>query len=948
MLNNYAIQQWLSDTHGTAMEDHLLHLTEGNPVEHHFIEIAQTDPVGAAGFVLSFLCLGLLVASVLSDRLKSHVKWTGTIGGKLALIMVGAFFLILPLDLHTKIRGTGLVWPHLSGAIPSSIYVTVQMLVMQVDLATWSAAIESFMGTGPLSHLYIWLITFYCVASPIALALTAVDVFLNGVTGLVLWGDSFKKALRRRDVYVFYGLSENTVTLACDLLAHVSSDEADRRERMPLLIFCNVVNGQNIANDGLAQKVRTAALRAGTVVFTPLTLSSVPEHLSPSCRRRCTINYMLLSDDTRTNVREAVGLLNTLMGEMVAWELAARGWDASAIGDSPTLLARTKAYAARQHIWVTHSNPDDDLIFDTLPDQAPDDQIMMRLMRHHIRRGRGPGRRERIDRQLTPLQAEVRALIEMRLLSDQREVIWNALDDMALTSVLDPVDVAGGIVPQQLLVVVVAGMGSYGVEAIRAIFWFGRLPGVELRIIAMDLHGKVALGKVMASWPDLAAERTPTASMGLGPQDTAGKDAPVTADGTQGEADGKAGGHGCGRPKDRPYPTLVALEGDCQGPLFTDLLEGERVSGWAAGTDGLESVDVSIPDEARVYTMVVLDEDQRDLDVALRVHRVLSHRILKGRLAVPAPGVENPVVALRLQNQEVLDSIREVAGDSEHMALHPFGSVAMTYSWNTIFAAPWDKGALNLQAAKDDAWALVMGGDGRETRARAMERFNAQEVRRLDDRAAVRFTPYRLWCLGLGSDEGLLEPELHRRWIEKLGMVGVGTDVEKGDKLAMGLICGQAYGPKGWDAAARQGRVEAHRQMERQIRDRWPVAYEMGILEHRRWCAFMAAQGWQGVEGGFEGLQAMDRLVGLVPDPEHPYPHLSQRLRRDYYLVANPTEYGERGAQCGDSPEAQDRLLVAESLRAMAGQIVAPDHDGPLARLVRRLARRHHHRHGRG
>ena len=872
--------------------------------EEHFVDLSHTDPLAAFCFAVGVLSIVLIAASIGSARLKSRFKWLGTMGGKFALILVGAFFLLLPIAIHLP-GSHGDLWPGLAQAVPATFYFTVNITGVAGELEEWTPVIHQVMGDGLLSLLYYQVLCFYTVAAPVMLALTAVDIFANGFTGLLLFAESAKKSVLGRDIYVFYDLNDNTVTLAKDLLDHVQKG-GRRRRSMPLLVFCDLTSAAVADGNGMAQQVREEAYGCATVVFTPLGLESVPNHLARWTQTRCNVYYLVISDDTDDNVRATIGLCDTLTSQMVSWEMGSRAWDVERVGDRPSLTDRTRRYAGNIHVWCAHSNADDDLIFDSLPRRRPDEEIVVRLLRRHRDQGSKEERRRRIVDGLSPLMVRVRNLVEVRLLSEERQVVWDTLVNHPLTDVLDPVDVSQGLVPRQRLVVLVLGVGSFGAEAVRAAFWFGRLPGVELRIVGVDREAGRRLGELAAMWPDLMAERVPEGE----PSCLADLAEPVADGGGKGD----------------PSPTVCLVQADARTDDLSPLLAGKEVGALCWGPDGAGTCPVSLGRGSRVYAVTCLGDDELDLDVALRLHRTLSERVLDGTLDEATPPQCNPLVSVLVRSEEVLESVRNISGGEEQFGLVPFGSTEDAFSYDSILAAPWEDASVNLQAAYDAAQAAAAGRTTEVGRGRAMEDYNAYEVKKLSNRAATRFTFYRLWCLGLGDGaQHDVSGELQGRWLAKLGVAPILERLAAGDADAVATLAGVRPGPTGTGADDRAARRKALADEDASVRSRHPLLCAMGDLEHARWCAFLRANGWRAVEGGFDGLERTMAFVGRSPRPGMPLPHESMRLMRHYYLVDDPADYRDRGADCRDDPAACDRMVVAECLRILSRGYVAPE-----------------------
>lgn len=889
---------------GTAAADATAAIDTSKEMSERLAEVSATDPLAAVCFLLGVGCIVAIILSVASDRFKSQVKWLGTMAGKFAMILLGGFFLLLPIAMHTS-AGDGYLWPKLGESIPAAAYLMFETMGFSADLSDWTVTIHQIMGNGALSELYFWLLAFYTVASPVALALTAMDVLMNGLTGFMVYVESWKKCVRRRDIYVFYGLDGNTSTLALDLLGQVAGKSSDNpRDRMPLLIFCNV-EGSSGEGDSLVQQVRQEAYGCATVIFTPMPLENVPNRLAPPTQTRCNVYYLVLSDDTDENVQATIRLCDQLTTQMMTWEMIERRWDVRNIEPKPALCPRTKAYARNVRVWCVHDNPDDDLIFDSLPQRKPDDQLMVRLLRHNADRGSAEERRPHVEAALAPLMVVVRNLVEVRLISEQREVVWDALTTNTLTQVLDPVDVSQNIVPFQRLVVVICGLGSFGLEALRACFWFGRLPGVELRIVGVDRRARDVAQRAAAAWPELVFERVPEGIPSVRPD----LERPLT------DADGS-----------EAAPTVCFVEADARSLAMHDLLDGKPVQGFAIGPEGEEPARIVVGDSSRVYVMVMLGADDLSLDVALRLERTLSRRVLAGRLSKGSPPAQNPLVSVLVRNEEVLESVRDVTHGDERFSLRPFGSTQEAFSYERVLGAPWEDAAINLQAAYTQARRVAEGKDSRVTHAEAMEAFNSFEIKKLSNRAATRFTPYRLWCVGLESNGGFPSEEAANQWADKLGTATLVLSLTRRDEVAIRLLCGIDFPDRGLSADDRAKRVALLKEADAQEAEHYPVVCSLGDLEHARWCAFLRAQGWSAVDGGFDALERMDAFVGLQDDPSEPYPHESMRLMRHYYLVDDPREYRTRGAECRGDPAAFDRTIVTQAVRAMRREVIEPDY----------------------
>ncbi len=840
------------------------------------MDIFGMQALWVVGLALGIACLVCLIASIASEHFKRLFKFSDFIAGKLGIVLVGTFFMVFPIVFFDRSVSHAFVWGALSEAIPAAIYETAQVLVLQVTLDSWSLAVFQFIGDGLWGHIYFWLMIFYAIACPVALAMTAIDAVVNGLAGFAVWLQSLKKAFGKLPIYVFYGLDDNTVTLALDLLDHVEEG------RMPLLIFTNVDSAGDDSGESFAAQVREAASGIADLVVTPMVLEDVPDHLCRRAKRDCTVNYLVISNNSAKNVRATIRLTDIFTRELIATELERLDWDDTKVGSDPVVSDQTRSLARNIHVWCTHDSPDDDLIFDSLPHRGPSEQIMAKILREHENRHDSRSR-SAISRRLLPLEEKVRSLFEVRLISETRDVVWDVLVEHPLTEVLDPIDLSQSAPERQLLYVVVLGLTPVGFEAIKGAFWFGRLPGVELRILGVGSGAKEALRVLGAQAPALLSERRPTST-------ERGDD----------------------------LPTVRLVEASTDSIDMERLLMGDYLEGYSLNGNLVDAEDCRIPDEARIYCLACLEDDDANLDVSLRIQRALAERALQGRLS-DAEG-RGPVIALLLEDEELYDSVGHLADGTERFPIVPFGATYHTFSYESILAAPWEKAALNLQAAHDSAFMIGRGDQRRVTLSEATESYNSLEVRKLSNRAAVRFAIYRLWCMGLDHGMGTDE-DLHERWLAKLGAVGALEGALAGDPDAFECVCGLQYERLGMDAAEREARVGQVMTVFDDVRRRWPVLAELAANEHERWCAFFRAEGWESIPD-FDELRRTIMAVGRAIDPLWPYPHQSSRLKRHYYLVDDPAEEARRGAECRDDPCADDRLIVLETIRTLRGDIV--------------------------
>lgn len=364
-------------------------------------------------------------------------------------------------------------------------------------------------------------------------------------------------------------------------------------------------------------------------------------------------------------------------------------------------------------------------------------------------------------------------------------------------------------------------------------------------------------------------------------------------------------------------PTISVIEMDAEGEELRPFLRGQTQKAWFQGPDGLTDCEVSLPQNARLYFMVCLGDDERSVDVALRCQRELVMRVLDGQLDAGTPPHLNPLVAVLVRNQEMLESVDCALRAHEHFSVVPFGSTAQAFSFASIIAAPWETAAIRLQGIYQTMNHLVKEDRTPVTHTEVMEAYNAFEVTKLSNRAATRFTPYRLWCVGLKSDTPYVSEALEQQYLLKLDVPHIHEQVRTPHSAARRLLCGIHYKETGTSPAACQTRRTQLASAEASLIAEKPVLSQMAALEHARWCAFMAANGWQPIQGDMEELVRLASFMGLEQTPEKPFPHRSIHLMRNYYLEHDLVTYRNHGADCRDDPFAADRLVTVASIHAM-------------------------------
>lgn len=443
---------------------------------------------------------------------------------------------------------------------------------------------------------------------------------------------------------------------------------------------------------------------------------------------------------------------------------------------------------------------------------------------------------------------EARKHVEVRLISLAQERIYDALTKHPLFEVLDPVRLHGNM-PKQDLWVIVLGLGQNGVMAIETAYWMSRLHNVAPHILGIDVNAPAIVTELESTHPEMMAE------------------------------------------KDDKGQPIVQIR---QAQVFTPEL------------DALLS---ELPQNARVYAMVTLGDDQLNLNAALRLRRLFDDLILEGKLDDPGKQHRPMVLPLICANKTYEAAECMTSDRREPFDITPFGCNRFVFSFNSMIVSPWEQYALAMAAAYMEMFGASANDDtllrGTQTHVRyadAVKDYSSFEIKKLSNRTCVRHIPYRLWSLGIDPTRHFDENgRFHQNgltnsdWFKRLGIT-----IEQGNNLLrqMNVYAGQE--------------VTAKRLAE--LRNEFPMVCALADLEHERWMAFYRSQGWRDLT-----IEDCQKLVdmGIIAKLST---HQSPKLRRHCYLC-NIDTLVERGVALQDDPFVYDRAAIVETQRILTGSI---------------------------
>lgn len=787
-----------------------------------------------------------------------------------------------------------------------SAYNILLSVGMQADVGGTVDAAAEALGAGDatgaaavlvsvLTNAYAILLVTLCFAAPLTAATAAFTHFRELLRN---WQYVLMR-MGHRDVYLVTGLGDPAFSLASDVLRTFQGQEGNQ----PLVMMCGVSGTERDEHSELVESLEDEG--RGNVLLTPRSPSDVLGDLE---RDRTVMFYtfrhrfdhvycLLLDDDCAKNVESAIDVIETITAS------ALQGVD---VRDDQQVEA-ARAEAARFSVYCMHDNPENELVFDSLV---------------HGESGDGP--KDDDARQQLAAIRKVRLSMEVRLISRAREQAYDLLTRHPLFGVLDrPIFDEDAFAEQfmrmgtdegamQKLYVIVAGLGSYGLEVLKTAYWIGRMRGVEMRIWGIDQRGN-AIGDLLGSTcPEMMSEEVATSKAAIA--------SPASSEAPSPEAEA---------PSQESGNTTLMGEERQEADKVVTIFEAEAFSGL------FEDIVRSVPHDARIYAVVTMGDDQLNLNVALSLRRIFDDMLRRRELDPPIDEdgnrAEYPMILPLVNSPEIFRAADRMTSDrNEAFRLEPFGMTREVFSYHNIIDEPWERYALAMNAAYREVWdenrgwpedqkdqvdqSLHRGVDARVLRSAVVEEYADYEIKKLSNRTNVRHIPYRLWCLGIdprevfGPEGDLVGEGLDMgRWMRILSF-----DADGANELLTphtGVVANEVTGTK-----ARLNSVM--RDEQDKLRTAFPVVCALAALEHERWMAFYRSQGWRGMT--IDECRELARL-GIVAKWQV---HQSPKLRLHCYICSNE-ELLARGIELADDPYAYDRAAVIETPRILDGSIFA-------------------------
>lgn len=754
--------------------------------------------------------------------------------------------------------------------LAESVYAILLTMGIQADCSAPVELTRDFLGylgvplPDLITYAYSFFLTAMCTIAPVALAAVA---FTQAWDLLRRWQHVIMR-YGHDDVYLFSGLGDAEVALAKSTFDRFRRDHKHR----PLVIFCNVGADDRAEHADLVDNL--TVLGRGSTIFTHRGIADVLPDLERDAHLLFwtfrhpfkQIYCFLLGDDYAANVTNAIDVIqivtdkaagvdpDTGVSPLDELELDEDGVAPSDQEDELQAklfrrFADARVDARRFHVYCMHANQENELVFDSLAHGAADTEGREALS-HPVRL--------------------VRLSMEVRLISRAREQTYDVLTRHPLYDVLDrPVykpdhfaeDFMAEVDPQQVYVFVV-GLGSYGLEALKTVYWIGRMRNVELHIVGIDKIGDEIGAALKVTCPEMMEE--------------------AYEDGTH---------------------VVSITQASVFTPEFNKVLCG-------------------VPANARIYSIITLGDDQLNLNVALSMRRIFDDMLRKDMMKMPGDSTrsraEFPLILPLINSSELFEAADRMTSDRrEAFRLEPFGMAEDVFSYHNIVEEPWERYALAMNAAYREVWEWrperMVGRRGVDARLSADEiaaEYAEYEIKKLSNRTNVRHIPYRLWCLGMdpaeviGVDGDLLGAGIDQaRWMDLLGYDEAGAEElmshHRGESKVDGV---KTFDP------------ERMRAEQDDLRRRFPVVCALAELEHERWLAFYRSEGWRDLT-----IEECDKLVslGLIASRKV---HQSPKLRLHCYMCSNE-ELLERGIALEDDPYTYDRAAVMETARILSQEV---------------------------
>ena len=666
-------------------------------------------------------------------------------------------------------------WPE---NILFTIFNTLKLTTFGGDFGAMTKQIHALMGDGWFSVAYASVYQVLAILLPITLVAGLFTLLYERIPYIT----TFFAVKAKKNLYVFSGLNEKTKAL----ITSISSHDDDKNA---FFVVAELSKADKDKRSSVVADLKDATHH--NIAFLPC---AVPHtHLIP--RGGNTLLYFLFSDFYNKNIETCVALRNSL-----ATDLSKRYEEGKAV-----------RIASQIRIVCLHSNEEGELIIDSKSAPSSDED-------------ENSGAFETI-----------RKAIRIRLLREKEEVAWCLLRENPLYSALDQslISFEDNTVRQTLNVVII-GLGSMGVEILRACYWLGRLQSTALHIYAIDRNADVVRSRMETQYAEMVAD--------------------VQDDGT---------------------PTINFVVADIYDASFR-----ANVISRASG--------------AHSYTFVTAGTDENNFNIGLEMRRIMDEvRIIRMKEKL-ASGLEpetipNPKIAIYTRGKETARALKHLKSDrNEPYDFICFGSNEEVFNYENLVNPEHEIRCVRMNGIYDLVYEFNsrIAADPSTDRyqalaqgvsfSNALKGFNKFEIKKRSNRAGVLFIPYRAWMLGLGKQDISSDSA----WYKALGLCNPCTSLpEIFDDFGAGLREDEF--------------VEKLNARLATFAEKYPIMWRLTQLEHSRWLAFYQAQGWRDIT--VEDMKALNLANGNPPLKEHQSPKMRRHCYMCSFeeLIERGLEIGE-------------------------------------------------------
>lgn len=748
------------------------------------------------------ICFILAISCVASSIVMACRN--GRRGNRAAYLLVGLlaadFFLTLPLAWNDS---NGAFW-FLSldfynvlcmmfyEGIADSFYVTLLTTPnVEAALGIWT----------PFVNLYIFVILLCCTATPVCAATSAYALLTRQFSKFATCNKVKRHARSGKGtLFIFGGLDDRSIMMARSIFENASKDNSDRNDgfliEKPLCVFTNVSKEVRESRSSIIEEFGNKP----AYCYEQRAQDLLDEIGGKALAKTRDFHALFLGngiDDESMNLGDAVSFLEFLVPLIP--EDQRKGPDGF----------------PRFHVYCACHGESDELALDSIDGATGFDikvvdecreTVYQLLWDHPLYESLRDDPRELLDNEICRLEQENLAGKDENCLPVERK---NSKSDLNI---------------------VIVGCGRYGFEALRACFWNGQIPGVNLRFHIIDKMSWQRFSSMLkhrcpgffSRWRYESHESAPS-------PDTAipGK---LTAEGMF---------------------NISYYQADVDSMEFDNAVNGIRRF-ILEQADGMDAFQIS---PIAPYCIITLGNDDLNTDAAIRLRRLFAG---DGEMPAIIPRVYVSIRDARKHDVVAKLRVRGKSGATEkawQYTLQPFGGVARIFNADHLMNSKLEALALNVNASYsglfgDNAADTTKNPNGSMLRKASAEEvwnnflgYSAWQMNKLSSITCALGLKSKLWLLGFRIDNEAIDPDN----IEDCG---------EALRTVLSALC------------------DTQPQSIAELAEH-PELNVLSRMEHDRWEAVYCGEGWVGMSGKTSNVFRDNGLSGGRHDCHlflrHPY-----------------------------------------------------------------------------